>query len=122
MRKPLHIFALFLFALTQCIAPLVHAHVNGIEANTALHTHDIPRISSASGLACSHFESEESQAISIAHEYQRDMNIAIPSTSCSTTHPLPPRISGLATAPCHAPRSVESSFHKPQTQAPPQSI
>lgn len=119
MGKPLHIFAVILFALTQCFAPFVHAHVNGVESNTAIHVHDIPHLSSPTKLLCPCIESQESQAISIAHEYQRDMTFVIPDTNHSTTHPSSPGIAGATAEPHYVLRAVALSFKKPRAQAPP---
>ena len=61
------------FALLQCVAPLVHAHVDG------KHSGILPPFLSAQSLSehesinsASSVETHESPAITIAHEFQRN--------------------------------------------------
>jgi hypothetical protein len=119
MKKPLHIFAIFLFALTQLCAPLVHAHVDGIQSGGAFHVHDIPHNLSPIGLSQCHVESYESQAISIPHQNQKDDALVIPGFCASSTRPLSPVVTNIPVDIFDPFRSAASAYHKPHTQAPP---
>lgn len=128
MKKSSHIFALLLFALIQCFAPLVHAHVDGIQATApSFHAHDIPRHiatqhSSTVELSQYHLESYESQAITIPHEHSRDNTPFVAYLLPASTHPSPPRIT-IGTVEPYAPsRSCASPFRRPHTQAPPHPV
>ncbi len=119
MKMSLHIFALFLFVTTQCFAPLVHAHVDGMQGDASFHAHDIRQHLSSPELSQCHVESYESQAISIPHEHPRDDTFVMLYISSPSAHPLPPSITKAAVEP-HAPlRPPTSAFRKPHTQAPP---
>ncbi len=41
MQKTLQKFLLIVFMLLQCLAPLAHAHVDGIDAGHGLYSHDL---------------------------------------------------------------------------------
>ncbi|WP_237248454.1 hypothetical protein [Sideroxyarcus emersonii] len=128
MKKPLHILALLLFALIQCFAPLVHAHVDGIQtAADSFHAHDIPRHvttqhSTTTGLSQYHFESYESQAISIPHEHPRDDTLFVAHLIPSSIHPHPPHITISAVEPNIPLRAAASPYRRPHPQAPPHPV
>lgn len=118
-RKPLHILTLFVFALLQCIAPLVHAHVDG-QTGTSIHAYNIPHHLSDRSVSQCHVEAHESQAIAISDEYQRDNTLAVivdsvppvrPETRCRTLETI-----ATFNAPC-APSDIHLT---PQPHAPPQ--
>ena len=117
MKRPIHIFALLLFALTQFVAPFAHAHVGGIQGNASIHTSDLPH--HLDGLSQCHAESHESQIINAQQEYQRDDVAVIPSIPVSA---MPPRASNDTT---HVPNEYDplhlavSAYHRPHPQAPP---
>ena len=119
MKKPLHILAIFLFALTQLFAPLVHAHVDGIHGETSFHAHGIPHHLLPIDFSQSHVESYESQAISIPHQNLGDDALDIPDFFVSSTHPLSPGVTRACVEPYDSLCSTASAFHKPHTQAPP---
>jgi hypothetical protein len=70
----------FIFALLQCVTPLVHAHVSGIQSgilppSLAVHYH----LEKDDGLkSADTFEENESPAITVPHEFQRNNQSAIP--------------------------------------------
>lgn len=120
MKKPIHIIAIILFALTQLFAPLVHAHVDGIQSyDASFHVHDIPHNLSSIGLSQCHVESYETQAISLPHQNQKDDTLVIPDFCVSTTRPLPPGITSIPAESFDSLHSPASSYYKPHTQAPP---
>lgn len=119
MKRPLHIFALFLFALTQCIAPFAHAHVDGMQGHASIHVSDIPHPQVLPELAHCHIESHESQAVSLQQEYQRDDTTFLPATAVSAMHPLPRCLAPAAPDSCAHPRSTLVAYHRPHPQAPP---
>ena len=119
MKNTLHIVALLLFALTQCFAPLVHAHVDGVESGNSIHTHDAPHHFSSPETTSSHCESQELQCVSIDHEYQRSVSIVITDTLAATIHPIPLIVTGDTAEPHESIRLFVSAFQKPHTQAPP---
>jgi len=115
-EKPLHILAIFFFALTQLCAPLVHAHVDGMQDDSSFHSHGIP---SPIDLSQCHVEADESQAFSIPHQNLGNDTLVIPGFLASFTHPLPPGVTRASAEPYNALRSAEHPYHKPHTQAPP---
>jgi hypothetical protein len=119
MKRPLHIFALFLFALTQCIAPFAHAHVDGVQGNASIHVSDVPHPQVLSEFAHCHIESHESQAVSLQQEYHRDDTSFAPAIAVSSMHPLPRCIATVAADGCAHPRSILIAHHRPHPQAPP---
>jgi hypothetical protein len=119
MKKLLHILTLFLFALTQLFAPLVHAHVDGMQGETTFHAHGVPHHLSPVDLSQCHVESYESQAISIPHQNLGDDALVIPAFHASSTHPLPPGIAGASVEPYRSLHASASDYNKPYTQAPP---
>lgn len=120
MKKPLHIFAICLFALTQLCAPLVHAHVDGIQSGASFHVHDIPHNLSPIGLSQCHVESYESQAFSIPHQNQKDDALVIPGFCVSSTRPLHRSAINISVGLYDRLPSAASAYQKPHTQAPPQ--
>ena len=118
MKKPLQFFAIILFTLTQLCAPLVHAHIDGIQSDASFHVHEIPR--NLSFVGDCHVESYESQAISIPHLNQNDDVLAIPEFCSSSTRPSPLGVALAPVRPFVTFRSASSSCHKPHPQAPPQ--
>jgi len=70
MKKSLQFLATILFALTQLCAPLVHAHVDGIQSETSFHVHEIPHNFAFIGASQCCVESYESEAIGIPHQNQ----------------------------------------------------
>lgn len=119
MKRPLHFFALLLFALTQFVAPFAHAHVSGPHDNEPLHTSEIPHHLSLPGLYHCHIESPESLAIGLQLNYQRDNAASIPPSPVSTLQCLP--VSSWACPSCgYEPPSITTlAFEKPLPQAPP---
>jgi hypothetical protein len=116
MRIPFHILTLLIFALTQCFAPFIHAHVDGVDNGTSIHTHEIQRHIATDH---PHIESYESQSVTPAHEYQRDDALVIAVDHASTTHPSSPCISIVSVGSPASIRSIAFAFQKPHTQAPP---
>lgn len=114
------ILPVLIFALLQCVAPLVHAHVDGqlsgiLPPSLTAQYHTEPE---SAGAICS-IEEYESPAISIPHEYQRDDFFAI-------APPLPanilslPRLTAVKHASPVAPAIVVlSPYDKSHPQAPP---
>jgi hypothetical protein len=120
MKRPLHIFALFLFALTQCIAPFAHAHVDGVQGGHAsIHVSDLPHAQVQPELAHCHIESHESQAVSLQQEFQRDDTTFSPAVAVSAIHPLPRCLAPAASDVCAHPRPGLIAYHLPHPQAPP---
>ncbi|MDD4978817.1 MAG: hypothetical protein PHI29_09310 [Gallionella sp.] len=66
MYKTIQRSLLILFALLQCMSPLAHAHVNGVDAGHIVYSHDFE--SSASS-AESHAESEQGAVIAMSLAY-----------------------------------------------------
>ena len=123
MKKLLHILSLLLFTLIQCVAPLVHAHVDGIQSSATFHAHGIPHYQyqiSAQELSRSHVESYESAAISIPHEIQRDNTIAILDIAFTLSHPSSPQQAKVSPYSHDSQHISTCAYRKPPTQAPPQ--
>ncbi|MBI5007653.1 MAG: hypothetical protein HZB95_11105 [Nitrosomonadales bacterium] len=119
MKRPIHIFALLLFALTQFVAPFAHAHVNGVQGGMSIHTSDIPHHLTFADLSHCHIESHESQAIDPQQEYPRDDVVVIPSASLlAVLSPIPDDTTFVAENydPLHP---ATFAYHRPHPQAPP---
>ena len=119
MKKQFHIFALLLFAMTQCFAPLIHAHVDGIQGDASIHTHDIPHHLSELQPSLSHIESYESRALSIPHEYHRDDTFAIQDVFFLVKHPSSRRLTKNTANSGYTHPTVAFAYQKPHTQGPP---
>ncbi len=119
MKRPLQIFALLLFALTQFVAPFAHAHVNGMQDSASIHTGDTPHHLSVDALSQCHVESHESPAIEIQQEYQRDNAAAIPAIPVSAVHPLAANGTTLESNEYDSLHSLALPYHRPHPQAPP---
>ncbi|MBI4809157.1 MAG: hypothetical protein HY799_09460 [Nitrosomonadales bacterium] len=119
MKRTSHIFALLLFALTQFVAPFAHAHVDGTQDNTSIHTSDIPHHLPYSGFSHCHIESHESQAIDLQQEYQRDDAAAIPVTPVSALQSFASTTTIFVSNDYDPPHSVTFAYHRPHPQAPP---
>lgn len=117
-RNPLNILTLFVFALLQCVAPLVHAHVDG-QADTSIHAYSIPHHLSDRNVSQCHAESHESQAIAISDEYQRDNALAIIVDSVTLVHPEARCATLQAIAAFNAPCALSDVYLTPQPHAPP---
>jgi hypothetical protein len=109
---------LFVFALLQCIAPFVHAHVDG-QTDASLHGYNIPHHLSDRSISQSRVETHESQAIVISDEYQRDDALAVvadsitpilPETRCTTLRTI---------VAFNAPYAPSDVYLTPQPHAPP---
>lgn len=119
MKRPIHIFALLLFALTQFVAPFAHAHVDGIQGNTSIHTSDLPHHLPVDGLSQCHAESHESQIINVQQEYPRDDAAVIPSIPVSAIHPLASNGTTHVQNEYDPLHSIALAYHRPHPQAPP---
>lgn len=121
MKHPLNCLLMLLFALLQCAAPLVHAHVNGQHdgdiSPPALKTHHYAQTSNAHA-DCT-VGQDESAAISLPHELQRDEQPSLPqATVAGVPTPRPVAILALPRehrmdVACFAP------YRKSLPQAPP---
>jgi hypothetical protein len=109
-----------IFALLQCVAPLVHAHVDGQLSGmlpptlSAQHHSDHESIKSDCAV-----EEYESPAISIQHEFQRDNHCVIAQPAQTNIFQLPRTadVKYLAVAPPSI--IVLSPYKKSHPQAPP---
>ena len=119
MKRPLQIFALLLFALTQFVAPFAHAHVNGMQGSASIHTGDTPHHLSVYALSQCHAESHESPAIEVQQEYQRDDAAAIPAIPVSAVHPLAANGKTRESNGYDPLHSIAPPYHRPHSQAPP---
>jgi hypothetical protein len=119
MKKVTRILALTLFALIQCFAPLVHAHVDGIQCHAQVQSSDIPLHLSIESVSQSYVESYEAQAISLPHEYQRNDAFVIPGNLHASNHPFAQDL-GLNKAHSFPPLQFRAfAYNKPHPQAPP---
>lgn len=119
MKRPMQIFALLLFALTQFVAPFAHAHVNGMQDSASIHTGDTPHHLSVNALSQCHAESHESPAIEIQQEYQRDDATTIPALPVSAVHPLAANGKTQKSNGYDPLHSIALPYHRPHPQAPP---
>ncbi|MDD4910966.1 MAG: hypothetical protein PHP57_01595 [Sideroxydans sp.] len=117
----LRLFTLLSFALLQSIAPLVHAHVDGQNTHpTALamspalpfalieHQHSV-------------IEQDESQAIGLPHELQRDETPIITGSSTQLAPPAAQSVLSLFFFKHLQSQAISVAFITPHTLAPPRS-
>lgn len=119
MKRPLHFFALLLFALTQFVAPFAHAHVSGSHDKEPLHTSEIPHHLSLPGLYHCHIESPESLSISLQLKYQRDDGASIPPSSVSIQPCLTVSRAAYMSYGYEQPSFTTNAYQKPLPHAPP---
>jgi hypothetical protein len=108
-----------LFALLQCVAPLVHAHIDGNNEHTS-SAQTAPQAHNYSIELNSYIEESESAAISLANEFQREVSSAL------TDHRLiAARLPSVHTPiltnhfVCTAAYFFDSQHFSPPRQAPP---
>jgi len=105
-----------IFALLQCVAPLVHAHIDG------QHSGILPPSFSAQhhpDNSTGSIEEYESPAITLAHEFQRDHQCAIAQPAQTSIFNIP-GLSEVKLLAVTAPAIfVLSPYHKSHPQAPP---
>ncbi len=117
LKRPLHLLLVITFTLLQCAAPLVHAHVNGQLSGLlppALETQHPAAIQNDCVI-----EEDESPAITIPHEYQRDEQPVLTNSAPALLFVALPLRHILSAR--TLPRSVDLPPHYPQfqPQAPP---
>jgi hypothetical protein len=117
LKRPLHTLLALTFALLQCAAPLVHAHVNGQHSGLlppSLETQHHTQV-----LTDCVIEEDESAAITIPHEFQRDEQPVLPPTNATKDFDaLPTGVVRLIKVSV-APPAVFSPYSKSHPQAPP---
>jgi hypothetical protein len=119
MKRPIHIFALLCFALTQFVAPFAHAHVDGIQGKSSIHTSDIPHHLPYPGLAHCHIQSHESPAIDLQQEYQRDDAASIPAAPVATLRTLASNDTAYVSNDYESQLPIAFAYQRPHPQAPP---
>lgn len=110
----------FIFVLLQCAAPLVHAHVNGEQEGV------LPL-----GLGSQHFlldhleaiggivENDESPAIDLSHEFQRNDHPALPRPVYLNLFIVNLDVAARFNFTIPAPKNFFSPYSKSHPQAPP---
>lgn len=91
LKRPLHALLVLVFALLQCVAPLVHAHVDG--QNSGLIPPAFSLQSPADeqlALTDCVMEASESAAIGLAHKLPRNEQAALPQPIFRATLDVPP--------------------------------
>lgn len=79
LTKALQSLFIALFALLQCVAPLVHAHVDGINSDSSAHAHELRlHIPPQSDLYISldYAQQADAAVIELPHELQRNDSLA----------------------------------------------
>lgn len=120
IRRPFHTLLIFAFALLQCVAPLVHAHVDGQQSGILPPTLTAqPQASDNLALAGCVIEVNESTAIGLQSEWQRDEQPAITQPSWINTFSARPVATAQFLSPAALPHRAPLTYHTPQPQAPP---
>ncbi|MDO9190284.1 MAG: hypothetical protein Q8K43_00265 [Sulfurimicrobium sp.] len=77
-------FVLFLMALLQCFAPLLHAHAHGVSVEGKVHMHGEGKAAMLASLHREHpelpsfvAERDEAPVIAMAQEFRHDSSIAL---------------------------------------------
>jgi hypothetical protein len=110
-----------IFTLLQCALPLVHAHVNGIQSGMLPPSLNVQQQQSNHDIlkSANFIEENESPAITIPHEFQRNNPCSIPQPQLGIILELP-RLFAITLKPTEVqPIIVSSPYNKPHTQAPP---
>jgi hypothetical protein len=119
MNRTAHALMVLLFAFLQCLAPVVHAHIDGNNQHaSATQTAPQPNIHSVE--LNTYLEETESATISIANEFQRETSSAL------TEHrTIKSRLPSPATAIlsnqfiCTEAYFFDTQHYSPPRQAPP---
>jgi hypothetical protein len=120
LRHTLHTLLALTFTLLQCAAPLVHAHVDGqlsgllpptfeTQHHTTeqfVHTHDA-------------LEENESAAITLPHEFQRDNQPVLDHPAAIHIPGIPPALGIQIVAAATASPNIQPRYNKSHPQAPP---
>jgi hypothetical protein len=119
MKRPTHTLLALIFALLQCAAPLVHAHVDGQHSGLLPPSLETQSLSEQFAQVDCSIEADESPAITIPHEFQRDDQPALVNHAASKTFDLLPACQTILVSSTAPPVSVFSPYSKSHPQAPP---
>ena len=120
MRYLTKLLLTLVFALLQCVAPLVHAHVDGQHSGILPPSpYAQPHSHHESTSPTSSIEKYESPAITLSHEFQRDHQCAIPQPEQAAIFNIP-SLRDIKLLDVAAPAIfVLSPYNKSHPQAPP---
>jgi hypothetical protein len=119
LKHPLHTLLLLIFALLQCAAPLVHAHVNGEHTGIIPPALAAPHVQDELTQTDCAIETDESPAISLSTELQRNNVPALPQPSWTYTAETRAASTVKFRTPSPHPASFFSPYSKSHPQAPP---
>jgi hypothetical protein len=119
MNRLLRALTILIFALLQCIAPLVHAHIDDQQSDASILAQGVSHLNTADTLGHCLAEQGESTTITLPQKYQRDGKPIVSNTLSVFTRPnswvfFSPR---FALAPQYS--SDTTLFRTPPAQAPP---
>lgn len=117
MKRPLRILLLLAFALLQCAAPLVHAHVDGQLSGLlppSLETQHHPQMQADCAI-----EENESPAITLPNELQRDDQPSLTQPHTTQSFDILPVATAKLAPAINDPDAVFSPYRKSHPQAPP---
>lgn len=126
----IRLLVLFVLALLQCFAPLLHAHAHGAAAEGRVHLHGesgghllVPHSHEASVFSSFLADHDEAPVIAMAQEFRHDSAIVLSGETPSgltATFPEPPFVRMLPTEPTHlAFPGGSCAYLSPFSQAPP---
>ncbi len=123
MYKTIQKSLLILFVLLQCMSPLAHAHVYGIDGDRQVYSHDL---SAYEPMSESHVENDEGAVIVMPHAYPagetRFVSDAQPALLSGIPADIKHRLSQPISAVCFNFHHTRSSYVLAWSQAPPGNI
>ena len=120
MRYHSRILLTLIFALLQCVAPLVHAHVDGQLSGILPPSLEIQYLPDHTSVKASDsIVKHESPAITISDEFKTDSQRAVARPSLENILNIPRIADAKYRLAAVAAIIVVSSYYKPHPQAPP---
>jgi len=106
-----------LVATLQCVAPLIHAHTNGVPGNHDIHTHG-EEASAVPSVQALEVDQHHGQAIGVAKEYKRDYTLPFFDAAVSAPAISLPQTVSLAPDSWRSFAAPGIRFTRPSPQAP----
>ena len=127
IRKDFFLPILFLLALLQCLAPLLHAHAYGMSVTAGVHLYDVDEVGQApdgvAGGPTLVADREEAPAIGMAQEFRQDggelLQHVYPTPATDAAHVASSRPVLPTGPPLEAASGLSPPYSLPFAHAPP---
>jgi hypothetical protein len=121
----LQMWLIALFTVLQCMAPLVHAHVDGINSDSAIHAHELrlhAPLTQDTYISLDYVQQADAAVIELPHEFQRNHPLS-PDQAPLPDFSLKPEAKAAITLTVHAQSRTlhlrSTPYFLPEAQAPP---